>query len=212
MKHNDFRSRTFLLMRVLLYLVFTVVVSRGMILLVKRYGADWVFREDAPVEGTEAGLLAASSLLLFLAASRLRGVREVSIVFASFLAMAVVRELDGFWENHIFHHDVWGYIDLVLLVGLLVYAVPRFSAIKEQAFALTHSRVFGFLWCGFLVIMGFSRFMGTKGVWHIMLDPHYQRGPGRLMEESTELLGYLMILFGAIELHFEQPVKSLSNT
>jgi len=205
-------SRAFLAFRLMLYVLVTAMVSRGILLLVKHYGADWVFREDAPVEWTEAGLLTTSSLLIFFAAQRFARVRQVGIVLGSLLVMAVVRELDGFWENHIFHRDAWGYIDLVLLLALLVYAVPRFHTIKEQAFVLTHSRVFGFLWCGFLVIMGFSRFMGTKGVWHIMLDPNYQRGPGRLMEESTELLGYLIILFGAIELHYEKPIETTPNT
>jgi hypothetical protein len=55
--------------------------------------------------------------------------------------------------------------------------------------------------------MVFARLFGQKVLWKTMMGENYVRLTVRAIEESCELVGYLLILIGAIECLFAKNDK-----
>ena len=55
------------------------------------------------------------------------------------------------------------------------------------------------LLAGFLIVVVYSQLLGQKALWLSVLSADVYRPVKDLVEESSELLGYLLMLFGAAE-------------
>ena len=56
-----------------------------------------------------------------------------------------------------------------------------------------------FFWCAFVIAVVFSQLLGQKVLWNPILPAPHARHAARVIEEWCELLGYLVVLYGAIE-------------
>lgn len=73
------------------------------------------------------------------------------------------------------------------------------ARLLEQLAAFSRTSGFSLLLAGFLVVVVYSQILGQKELWLAVLDPDSYRPVKDLVEESSELLGYLLMLFGAAE-------------
>ncbi len=190
--------------RFVLYLAVTALMFQALALAVRAGYASVLVRENQPWEWVEFGLLVLASLFFYWAARRRLTYRRLFTLFSLLPLVAAVRELDDVLDTYVFDNS-WK-----VIVGLLLlyagYITWRNSAgIRAEFRAFTETRAFGFLWCGFLVVFVFSRLFGQKALWKALMGEHYIRLVARTVEEGSELLGYWLILTGAIECLLQTP-------
>ena len=92
----------------------------------------------------------------------------------------------------------------VLAVGLIAYMgyflYLHWQDIKQQLTRILAVPPAGLLFSGFLTVIVFSRFFGQGLIWEYALQEHYVRLVQRIVEETCESFGYLLLVFGCIEL------------
>jgi len=154
--------------------------------------------EDGPLETLQL-VLAATSAGLLLAASRRattasRGFALLGLVCAFF----AVRELDHVFDV-VLWHGAWKWPAAPLVVGAVVVVWRTRSRLGEELRALARTPTFHLAFFGLLVIVVYAQVLGQKELWQAVMGDHYERPVKDLVEEATELLGYLLLAFAAVE-------------
>ena len=155
-------------------------------------------RDDGPIETGQLAALLLSGVLLFLLSRRRAQLVELLRLLACLAMLGVMRELDNFtlqlgWRTGY----LWMGLPFALYaVWLVVTAKGR---LLDQIAIFARSPAFALLAAGFFVIVIFAQLLGQKVLWIALLGPDAYRPVKDLIEESSELLGYLLVLFGACE-------------
>jgi len=159
-----------------------------------------IFAENAFIQRLQLALLAATSMLLFVAA-RSSGTPSVCILLGLVTMMAFNRELDSFWNKII---PVFGWKAMATLFAIFGGAVAYTSrsTLKYQIkrFLDEHARSFGLFWCGFVVVVPVAQLLGHGDFLKELMGDDYIHYYKRVIEELGELSGYMLLLFGALEL------------
>ena len=61
------------------------------------------------------------------------------------------------------------------------------------------NKAFAKMSCGLLIVLVYSRLIGYKPLWHLVMKKHYLRSVKTIVEEGTELFGYSIIFLAAVE-------------
>lgn len=167
--------------------------------LVARSTSGFLFREGGPVEWTQFALLLATCVLCLLGAASRPAFRGCFVALATAAGVAAVRELDSTLDRAI-RFGGWKIpAALVLLAGAV--AVYRYRAsFRCGAIALLHDRFFALLWCGLVMAVPFAQLAGHGAFLELVLEDAYNRSQKRLFEELGELIGYVLVFLGAVEL------------
>jgi hypothetical protein len=123
----------------------------------------------------------------------------VGLLLGGFLGMSLIRELDAFFDTHVARHT-WKVLaySLAMLTSYWVYRHKVFF--WRQLAVFIQSRAFGIILAGLLSVYVFSRFYGLEEIWLMLMGAErYLYEIRRISEESIELLGYCLIMIGAIE-------------
>lgn len=182
------------------FLLYTAAVILLFLLLPRlvRHGGIEVFRENGLIEWLQVVILVMSAAVFFLGAWIPDRPRELMVCLACLALLAVMRELDSFL-------DAWGPLfsrkgaGLVLIVVSAIYLLPRFRALAAQFRLFWHTTAFGLLWAGAVQALVFAQLLGHKSFLQALMGDAYTRDYKRAIEESGELCGYSLLLFGAIE-------------
>lgn len=155
------------------------------------------FGEDGYVEWFQEIQLFIAFLFLIFFLGRNKDAQPAIIFMAGCLAMAIIREYNNFFIDHVFH-GAWSI--LVIIAGLitLYFLYKQKNNILPSFHHFTETTSYGIVLSGFFVTFIFSRFMGIPDFWHAVLGENYVRDVERMVEESTELIGYTIISFGCI--------------
>lgn len=116
----------------------------------------------------------------------------------SFLsAFALLRELDFALDRTIpiVGWKIAGVLPLV--IAILLYR--KWSSICLQITEFTRTRAFSLLWAGLMTVIIIAQLLGTTSWFQAMMGDSYNWIYKRIIEESGELMGYIILLFGAIE-------------
>ena len=177
--------------------------------------------ENGPVEFIQLALLFCASAAYAIRAHAARGGRGPSRAFALcalFILAMCVRELDGFFDKLTSDHHFWFYIDLVVIIAAACVICQRFPRSVHDLAQFSTGPEMPLLVSGVLVCFVFAQILGFKEVWSdvfglpiwrtvveqdlfngkIPASLDIQRHVKNIVEESTEICGYLMILFSAI--------------
>ncbi|NKE70721.1 hypothetical protein [Candidatus Manganitrophus noduliformans] len=163
-----------------------------------------LFSENGPVEWLQFLLLLTCCGWLQAIAIRSGSQREIFRLGIFFILMVAVREMDANLDRYLFD-GAWQLTVMGLIFSGLLYAWPQRRKIATQLRSLLFSRSFGLLLAGLLVLTFFAPFLGQQRFWKAALQENYIRPAARIVEESGELLGYLLLLFGCIEAFFSSP-------
>jgi hypothetical protein len=195
MRHS---RATFLIVRFLVYAALIAGTFEWMVLSVRSHDAHRLMRDDGPVE--IAQLLAAlfTGLLYFLLSRE--SVRSADLFrFLSALSLtACARELDNFTLELGSRVGYLGIAALPVAWGLSV-AVRARGRLLDQLAAFSRTSGFSLSLAGFLIVVVYAQILGQKALWMAVLSPDVYRPVKEIVEESSELLGYLLMLFGAAE-------------
>lgn len=191
-------SPAFLILRLAIYAALVAGTYEWMVLAASSRGAEWLVRDDGPVEITQfLASLATGNLFLLLSRERLR-FAELFRFFAALSLIACARELDNL-TLELGSRDAYKLIALPPLVWAVWILVRSRELLFEQLAVFSRTPGFSLLLAGFLVVTVYSQILGQKELWLAMLDADTYRPVKNLVEESSELLGYLLMLFGATE-------------
>lgn len=185
-------------LRALLYITITAGVLQSLVYATPYLDAESFFAENGAMEWLQFGLLVVCAVLLKLASARARELREALYVMALLPVAAGVRELDHALDTRVFD-GAWQILVSALLLYIVFYALQHQQALRRQLLYIFSYPPTGLLISGFIAVMVFSRLLGQQIFWQFVLQVDYLRLVGRVVEESCELFGYLLLLFGCLE-------------
>jgi len=193
MKHS---TTWWFLGRIVLYtvLIFVFMLSLKWILL--SWG-DTLFEEHGPLQWIQFVVLFIAALMMAIGARRLPSYRELLWVLACMLAFAAVREQDDLLDKTIpfLGWKVAG-IFVVLAFGVML---SRKAAFMEQLATYGPTAAFAIFWAGLIVAVPVAQLMGHGPFLEILLGYDYNRTYKAALEESGEMVGYMLLVAGSIE-------------
>lgn len=162
------------------------------------------FTENRWVEWLQLALIAGSVGLLLATARRARGAGELLVLIAGLYAIAAFRELDAVLESLVpwLGWKIGPTVLLPLLLGLLIVRAGR---VREQFGAFLGSPAFVLGWAGFMMVVPIAQLIGHGPFLEAMLGDHYHRAYKHAIEESAELIGYIMLAAAAVEAWVRPP-------
>lgn len=157
------------------------------------------FDETSWVEMTQLVLLLASTVICLRIWRGRSEIRHAALLLATFTGVSFIRECDAFLDEYVFD-GCWQ----VLVFSTL--AIVFFHIWKNRLSFLAGMKLYlptsacGLFMGGFLTTYVFSRLFGTQYLWRTALQEGYIKIAKTMAEESTELLGYALLLFSVIEM------------
>jgi hypothetical protein len=186
------------LVRFFVYAALVAGTFEWIVVAVGRHGAHWVFRDDGPVEITQfLTALCAAALFWLLARERPRSADLLRLLSALAL-IACARELDNF-TLELGSRNAYKLMAAVPVAWAVSVAVRARARLFDQVEEFSRTPGFALLLAGFLIVVVYAQLVGQKALWMAVLDVDVYRPIKEMVEESSELLGYLLILFGAAE-------------
>ncbi|HEY2772891.1 MAG TPA: hypothetical protein VGK20_02435 [Candidatus Binatia bacterium] len=198
------RPAAFLIIRFFIYAAIVALAFESIVTGARTHDLHWLMRDDGPVE--TAQLIAAfSTAAWFFVLSRRRP--RYSLLFQFFSALSLIacaRELDNV-SLELGWRDGYVWVAMIPLAWALSVVVRGRERLFVQLATFSRSSSFALLLAGFLTVVVFAQIMGQKVLWLAVLDESIYRPIKELVEESSELLGYLLMLFGAAEAAADEP-------
>jgi hypothetical protein len=193
-----------LFLRFFVYAALIAGTFEWMVVAVRTHGSKWLVRDDGPVEITQFLAALATAFLFWLLSRERPRSAELLRFFSALSLIACARELDNF-TLELGSRTAYIWIAMVPLSWALVQVARARSGILDQLAAFSRTSGFSLLLAGFLVVVVYSQILGQKALWMAVLDADSYRPVKDLVEESSELLGYLLMLFGAAEVAAADP-------
>lgn len=158
----------------------------------------WLVRDDGPLELAELVAIVLTAALLFALARERERTGNILRLMAAFACIAAARELDNLTLELGWRHAY----KLLALPAAAYAAWLVFSRRRElpgELVTFARSPGFTLMATGFFIVVIYSQILGQKVLWQGVLGPETYRPVKDLVEEASELLGYLLIAFGAAE-------------
>ena len=166
-----------------------------------------VTSEDGTIEKVQVFLALGTAGVLMIAAGRRPDLRTVLRLLALAALFAVVRELDGFLDSQWFK-GAYKYLNAPIVLAFVVIAFKHRSDLLAELGQAGPPLSMVLMFLGFFLVVGYSQVLGQKELWQAAMGEDYLRLVKNTVEESSELVGFLMILFGAVEAALFEPGRS----
>jgi len=176
-----------------------------LLILLAGYALPWTiadgnvqeFTENHWVEWTQLGLLGVAALL-WLQASRTVPMQELGLIIAGCYGIGMARELDAVLDRLV---PVLGWKAPagVLIVVTAFHLRARIGALGIQLRGFIGTAPFVLGWAGLMVAAPISQLIAHGPFLEAMLVDNYHRAYKHAIEESGELMGYLLLLAAAVE-------------
>lgn len=146
--------------------------------------------EISVTEIVQESLLAAIVGVHLWLARRSGAMRACNILIAGFFMSMLLRELDALFD--MISHGSWVWFALGV-AAVAVTSVARHPArAVQQLVEYTRTPCWGIMLSGLLAVLVFSRLFGMGILWHNLLQDGYLRIVKNMVEEGTELFGYIL--------------------
>lgn len=153
--------------------------------------------EESLTEFTHNAVLAVGCLLFGLGARRHADKRGYLILVSAFLLALFIRENDALLDDLI-QHGFWKYPSGLVLLGGGIAAYLNRATLRGPFLAHFETRSFAYCLVGLFIVVIYSRIFGSSIFLEDALGDGYNKAIKRIIQESAELQGYLILLFGAI--------------
>lgn len=195
------KNTLFALCRHASYIGLQILIVVGLWGLGKLFGQELI-EEYGILENIQSGVLLLTSAVLLGEAARHERYRAVLFSLAMCTTAALVREQDAFLDDHL-PVISWKFCFLFPAMGLAaLWRQVRID--RTPLFDFFRSGSFGIMLMAFVTIVPLAQCLGHR---HFVIDvlgteedPRLIR---RFLEEPFELMGYIQILFAAIECYFD---------
>ena len=159
------------------------------------------FKEGGWIECCQLLLLGGTSSLYFYEAFFSNHHQTIFHFLGCLSAFAAIRELDALLDRMI---PLMGWkIGFVFILYALFSAYAHRKALLRQIriFFKTHSIVM--LWAGFIVAVPIGQLLGHGDFLQALMGDNYDRAYKRVIEETLELMGYILVFAGTVEAALE---------
>jgi hypothetical protein len=186
----------------LLFVVYHIICIGFLVSL--PYLTEWLgtapFDEGAMVETLQTGLLFIVAVVAISAAQRAHRGRIVLWMLAFFAALCFIREHDSLLDKTLprFGWQLPAYA--VFFVGLFLLFRHRKAAWRELN-EFIPSVPFLVLWFGVVIVFAVSQLIGHGDLLRAIME-EYDYTVKRILEESLETFGHLVLLVGTLETVF----------
>ncbi len=159
---------------------------------------DCVFLfEDGIVEWTQAGVLAIGAVGLFALAYQSSKRRGLYLLLSTFVLFILVRELNYLEIHRSYLADRW--FKPVIYTGILVSIATLYGrGLWAEFVALLGRPSIPLFLLGTSLVLCCAQILGQQTMWTSFYGDRQIIGK-RLLEESLELIGYLLVAFGILE-------------
>jgi hypothetical protein len=106
-----------------------------------------------------------------------------------------VREFDNHLDR--IAHGFWVYPAVLLAVTSIVYARLCGRTVLAPMAVYTQTRSYVYLSIGLLIVIVFSRIVGSNSLWRELMGDDYQWAYKTIIQEALELSGYVLIAYGS---------------
>jgi len=181
------------------FAVYTLVIASLSIMLpdIVRHQGVAFFYENGTLEWIQFSLLASSVLLFALGALCLPQHRQLALLLGCVTAFAATREMDRVLGRLL---PIVGWkIGGLFLVAAGWLLLRHYRVLVPQIAAFIRTPAFVVLWAGFVIAVPLAQLVGHAPFFRLFMDEMHVRNIKRVFEESGEFMGYLILLFGAIE-------------
>lgn len=199
-------SQSSLMANPLLQTLFKLVIYSGVLVAAAHLIYLDAFQENVSIkylentftEWSQVGCLVLM-FLLFTASLIIVDSREkLSILMAGASLLALVREFNNFFNDQVFD-GAWQTLALLVVIVTALLFYRNRSDFKNAFAGFVQSSSCGVMMAGFITTFVFSRLFGRSVFWEAVMEEQYFRSVKNAAEEGTELLGYGLMLIGAIE-------------
>ncbi|WP_020682820.1 hypothetical protein [Marinobacterium rhizophilum] len=161
--------------------------------------------EFSATELSQEFLLLCSCVIFWRLSVRRPSGRGFYTLVAGFFSCMFIREQDALFD--LISHGFWVYpATLTALTTLLLAASQRRSILPAMA-AATRSMTFNYILTGLAILLFFSRVMGTGSLWALVLPEVDEALIKNSIQESLELLGYILIFYGTLLYRYSSKVE-----
>jgi hypothetical protein len=160
------------------------------------------FNESSIIEQFQLIYLCVCMVLFFLSAKIKSSRMSLSVLLAGMALIALIRELDYFFDNYVFD-GAWQTIAFLVALTTGFFVIKFRQGLKSSIQEFTSKASFGYMTSAFVVLFIFSRIIGKQVLWKAVMGENYLRVVKSFVEESTELFGYTLLLIAAIEFYRE---------
>lgn len=152
--------------------------------------------EMSVVELSQLAMIVATVLAFSTLAWRREDDRRFGVLAAGLFACMVIREMDAALD--LLQDGLWQVLATAVAVGCLTYSLrDRRSTLRGLANFLG-STPGKLMLLALAILLVYSRLIGMGLLWRGLLEEQYLRIFKNAVEESAELLGYVLILVSAI--------------
>lgn len=154
--------------------------------------------EDSMTEIVQECILFAIILIHLIRAWKNSAARQCNILIAGFFLAMLIRELDAVFD--LIHHGSWLWFALASSLVTIYFACRQPQRVLAQLAEYTTTPSYGLMIAGLLAILIFSRLFGMSILWHSILQDGYVRIVKNMVEEGSELFGYIVCLMASINI------------
>lgn len=156
-----------------------------------------LFYENGPIEWLQFTFIGFAAVVFAIGASNEPLMRCLFIQFSLISATAAFREMDGIFDNLPFIR--WQIPAGIMLFCACWQAKKNWTELLPQIERFVSSSSFGVLWASFVIITLIAQLVGNGHFLQLLMGDDYLREYKRVIEEITELFGYMIFFFGSLE-------------
>ncbi|MBE6445819.1 MAG: hypothetical protein E7021_00160 [Alphaproteobacteria bacterium] len=161
---------------------------------------DTAFAEHGLVENLQLTTLSATILSFLLMAGRKTPYRALCILFGTLCLTAFCRELDAWFDN------LWvlGWQFALLFPVIAIFYIARhLTDFRKTVIVFCQSPAFFLMYCATIVFGPIAQCIGHRDFFVDVLGVETDnRLVRRLLEESVEYIGYILLLLSAFEFYW----------
>lgn len=163
-----------------------------------------MIEEESLVEYTQSLSLTILTLMFSRHAYRSPQWRGGFVLITGFFLCMLIRESDAIFDNLI-RHGSWAYFAITTALVCIIYAFTHRQSTIDGLAQFAKQKEFHSFIIGLLTVLLASRLIGYGGLWRFILYNDYPHVVKNIIEETTELFGYLIMLFSCLSLtrHFK---------
>lgn len=164
--------------------------------------------ENGVVETCQLLAVSSSGILMMLAAAKNPERRAGFVLAGAFFLTMAIRETDQVLDR--IWHGFWLVPALAMVLAAVCYAIRHRKTVVPGLRAIAADGESSALAIGVLTILGFSRVMGHKIFWKMLVGGGLFCAQKRFVEESCELFGYLVVLAWTIAFFLRMANRRIS--
>lgn len=159
-----------------------------------------VLSEISYTEFLQSIFILTTSVAFFINYLKQGSIKGLALLISGFFLVILIRESDFYFDQIM--RKLWFITALVVTAITFVVYWPNRKSFNKEVAAFTAKPSYGMMVSGMLIVLIFSRLFGKGDFWEELMGQNYLRNVKDVVEEGTELLGYMLVLMATFDYTF----------